>query len=251
MMVLSPMRIIFPTLFCFLLCATDASAQSSMATASGDALAEDASGKTPATASAKTPVAPAGGMAPFAVIKAKPIEGVRVKTIELGLGYTYVSHAENQSKRVGLQGAEASFTIGFSRVGIMADVGYARAANVLGTGRHSDVLSYLAGPVFHPTTRRDFDSYVHVLVGGARVSGPVLTNGGIILLGGWTMGYAWAVGGGVEYWLTDSMAIRTGADYLRTSYYDSSLAVRGQGNLRTTATVVYYFGKRSRKKRWR
>jgi hypothetical protein len=251
MMVLFPMRIIFPTLFCFLLCATDASAQSSMATASGDALAEDASGKTPATASAKTPVAPAGGMAPFAVIKAKPIEGVRVKTIELGLGYTYVSHAENQSKRVGLQGAEASFTIGFSRVGIMADVGYARAANVLGTGRHSDVLSYLAGPVFHPTTRRDFDSYVHVLVGGARVSGPVLTNGGLILLGGWTMGYAWAVGGGVEYWLTDSMAIRTGADYLRTSYYDSSLVVRGQSNLRTTAAVIYYFGKRSRKKRWR
>jgi hypothetical protein len=252
MMVLFPMRIIFPTLFCFLLCATDASAQSSMATASGEALAGDASGKTPAAAaSGKTPVAPAVGVAPFAVIKAKPIEGVRVKTIELGLGYTYVSHAENQSKRVGLQGAEASFTIGFSRVGIMADVGYARASNVLGTGRHSDVLSYLAGPVFHPTTRRDFDSYVHVLVGGARVSGPVLTNGGLILLGGWTMGYAWAVGGGVEYWLTDSMAIRTGTDYLRTSYYDSSLVVRGQSNLRTTATVVYYFGKRSRKKRWR
>ena len=234
------MRILFTALFCSLLCTAPASAQSSTAGGSGVA---------PAAASAETPLAP---LRPVKPIRSKtPIAGVRVKTIELGLGYTYVSHAENQSKRVGLQGAEASFTIGFSRVGIMADVGYARASNVLGTGRHSDVLSYLAGPVFHPTTRRDFDSYVHVLVGGARVSGPVLTNGGLILLGGWTMGYAWAVGGGVEYWLTDSMAIRTGADYLRTSYYDSSLVVRGQGNLRTTATVVYYFGKRSRKKRWR
>ena len=50
--------------------------------------------------------------------------------------------------------------------------------------------------------------------GGAKVSGPILTNGGLILLGGWATGYAWAVGGGVEYRATDSMAIRTGADYL-------------------------------------
>jgi opacity protein-like surface antigen len=128
-------------------------------------------------------------------------------------------------------------------------VGYARASNVLDTGRHSDVLTYLAGPVFHHTVRRSFDSYVHVLVGGARVSGPVLTNSGTILLGGWTTGYAWAVGGGVEYWVTDSMAIRTGADYLRTSYYDSSLAIRGQSNLRTTAALVFYFGKPSQRRR--
>jgi opacity protein-like surface antigen len=85
-------------------------------------------------------------------------------------------------------------------------------------------------------------------VGGARVSGPILTNGGLILLGGWSTGYAWAVGGGTEYWVTPSMAIRTGADYLRTTYFDASLVVRGQGNLRTTATVVYYFGMRPRKR---
>jgi len=128
-------------------------------------------------------------------------------------------------------------------------VGYARASNLLGTGRHSTVFSYLAGPVFHPAAHRGFDSYVHVLVGGAKVSGPILTNGGLILLGGWATGYAWAVGGGVEYRVTDSMAIRTGAAYLRPAFYDSSLVVRGQSNLRATATLVYYFGKQSR--RWR
>jgi hypothetical protein len=107
-----------------------------------------------------------------------PVAAAGVKTIELGLGYSYVSHAENQSKRVGLQGADASFTICFSRLDIKADVGYARASNVMGTGRRSDVLSYLVGPVFHPTTRRNFNTYVHALVGGARVSGPILTNDG-------------------------------------------------------------------------
>jgi hypothetical protein len=73
----------------------------------------------------------------------------------------------------------------------------------------------------------------------------VRLNGGGILLGGWATGYAWAVGGGVDYWFSDSLAIRTGADYLRTAYYDPSLVVRGQSNIRTTATVVYFFGKRS------
>jgi hypothetical protein len=167
----------------------------------------------------------------------------------MGLGYSYVSQQGNQSQRLGLQGADATFTIGFSRLGITADVGYARASNVLGTGRHSAVLTYLAGPVFHHTLHRSFDSYVHVLVGGAKVSGPILTNDGTILLGGWTTGYAWAVGGGLEYWATESMAIRSGADYLRTSFYDSSLGVRGQGNLRSTASVVYYFGKPSHRRR--
>ena len=245
------MRIIFSTLFCFLLCATGASAQSPNASASGEASAAVASGEAPAAdEGSRTPAAAAGGKTPAAILRGNtPVAAARGKTIELGVGYSYVRPAENQSKRAGLQGADATFTIWFPRMGIKADVGYARASNVLGTGRHSDVLSYLAGPVFHPTTRRNFDTYVHALVGGAKVSGPTLVNGGSILLGGWAMGYAWAVGGGAEYWLTDSMAIRTGADYLRTAYYDSSLVVRGQGNLRTTATVVYYFGMRSRRRR--
>jgi opacity protein-like surface antigen len=232
------MRILFPVLFCSLLCTAPASAQSSIAGASGEATA--------AAASAEPSPAP---IKPVKPIRKAPVEAAKSKTLDMGLGYSYVSQTGSQSKRLGLQGADASFTIGFSRLGITADVGYARASNVLGTGRQSSVFTYLAGPVFHHTVHHSFDSYVHVLVGGARVSGPILTNGGTILLGGWTTGYAWAVGGGVEYWATNSMAIRTGADYLRTSFYDSSLAVRGQGNLRTTASVVYYFGKGSRGQR--
>ena len=227
------MRILFSTLFCSLLCTAPASAQSSIAGASGEAAA---------AASAEAPPVPIKPVKP--IRSEPPIATARSKTIELGLGYSYLSQPGNQSNRLGLRGPDASFTIGFSRLGIMADVGYARASNVLGTGRHSAVFTYLAGPVFHHPVSRNFNSYFHVLVGGAKVSGPVLTNGGTILLGGWTTSYAWAVGGGIEYWATDSMAIRTGADYLRTAFYDSSLAVRGQGNLRTTATVVYYFGNR-------
>jgi opacity protein-like surface antigen len=244
------MRIIFPALFCFLLCATNASAQSPVATASSEATSTAASGEIPlATATGELRAAASPPLIPLSPIRSKsPVAAARGKTIEMALGYSYVSQAENQSKRLGLRGADASFTIGFSRLGLKADVGYVHASNVLGTGQHSSTFSYLAGPVFHPTRHRSFDTYVHALVGGARVSGPILTNNGLILLGGWTTGYAWALGGGVEYWVTDAVAIRTGADYMRTAFYDSSLVVRGQGNLKTTASVVYYFGMRSRKR---
>ena len=156
---------------------------------------------------------------------------------------------ESLSNRVALNGADATFTIGYSRLGLRADLGYSRAANVHGTGRHSDVFSYLAGPVFYPTAHRNVDTYIQALLGGARVSGPVPLNGGQFLLGGWATGFAWAVGGGVDYWLSDSVAIRTGVDYMRTAFYDPSLAIRGQNNIRATASVVYFFGKRSRMRR--
>jgi opacity protein-like surface antigen len=234
------MKAIFPTFLWFLLYAAHASAQSPFTAASDGSSVAGTSGEPPAASVRSNPPAAALRSGP-------PVAAAKGKTIEMGLGYSYVSQSENQSRRLGLRGADGSFTIGFSRLGVKADVGYARASNVLGTGRHSDVFSYLAGPVFHPTRHRSFDTYVHALVGGSRVSGPILTNGGRILLGGWSFGYAWAFGGGVEYWVTDSMAVRTGADYMRTAFYDSSLVVRGQGNLKTTASVVYYFGTRSRR----
>jgi opacity protein-like surface antigen len=200
------MKALFITLFCFVLCATNASAQSPVATATG-------------------------------------------RTIDVSLGYSYVSRGDSHSNRVRLKGEDASFTFGASRLAIRADLGYARAADVLGTGRHSDVLSYLAGPAFYPTTHRHVDTYIHALVGGAKVTGPVLLNRGGFLSGGWVNKIAWAVGGGADYWISDSIAIRSGVDYMRTAYFASSLATRSQNNIRTTATVVYFFRERSR--RWR
>jgi hypothetical protein len=161
-----------------------------------------------------------------------------------------MSRGDTYSNRIGLNGADTSFTIGlYSRVAIRADLGYARAANVLGSARHSDVFSYLAGPVFYPTTHYHLDTYIHVLMGGARVTGPILLNGGGFLSGGWVNKFAWAIGGGAEYWVSDSMAIRSSVEYLRTAYFDSSLAIRGQNNIKTTASVVYFLGKRSRTRR--
>jgi len=175
-----------------------------------------------------------------------PIPAARGRTVDASLGYSYLSRGESYSSRTGLSGADANLTIGLHpRLAIKADLGYARASNVGGSGRHSDVLSYLGGPVFYPAVHRRLVTYVHGLAGAARVTGPILLNGGSID-GAWVNRFAWAVGGGVEYWISDSMAFRTGADYLRTSYFEAPAMIKGQNNIRTTIAVVYFFGRHSR-----
>jgi hypothetical protein len=245
------MRTIFPALLCLLLCPTRASAQSPIVAAEAESPGVGVRDETPiAASSGKTPIATVRSETRIASIREKsPIAAGKGKTIEFSLGYSYVRSGKSFSNGMGLKGADASYTIGFSRLGVKADLGYARASNVMGTGHHSDVLSYLAGPVFYPKRHRGLDTYIHVLVGGARVSGPVRLSGGGILLGGWATGYAWAVGGGINYWASDSLAIRSGVDYMRTAYYDPSLTLRSQNNIRTTVNVVYFFGRRSVKRR--
>jgi len=178
-----------------------------------------------------------------------PVATARGKTIDVSLGYEYVSHGQSVSGPVGLTGGDASLTIGYSRLGLKLDLGYARAATITGTGHHNEILSYLAGPVFHPMIHRNFGAYVHVLAGAARISGPVPLGRGAYLLGGWATNLAWAVGGGVEYRVTDAIAVRSGLDYMRTSYFDPSLALRGQSNITSTASIVYSFVRRSRRRR--
>ena len=94
-----------------------------------------------AHASAQGPQAPATG-----------------KTIEVGLGYSYVRQGQNASSPVSLMGGDADITIGYSRFELKVDLGYARSAPLGGTGRHSGVLSYLAGPVFYPMVHRNFET---------------------------------------------------------------------------------------------
>jgi hypothetical protein len=67
-----------------------------------------------------------------------------------------------------MNGLDANITTDFRRIfGVRADLDYARAASVFNSGHHSDVLSYLAGPVFYPYRGKRLTLCVDVLVGGA------------------------------------------------------------------------------------
>jgi opacity protein-like surface antigen len=167
--------------------------------------------------------------------------------INVGAGYSYVNLSGPASTRIWLNGADVSATADFSRrVGVRADLDYVRASNVLASGNHSDVLSYLGGPVLYPTRHRHLVTYVHALIGGARVTGAIPSTGG-----GFSSGFvnklSWAFGVGAESRVSSSIALRVGADFLHTAYFDSSGIIRGQANLRIVGSVVYYFKRGSEK----
>jgi opacity protein-like surface antigen len=182
-------------------------------------------------------------LAPTRVWAQSPVASGHAPVFSASVGYSYLNFGSVQSNRFGLNGLDATFTADFfPRVGVRADLGYVRASNVLDSGRHGDVLSYLAGPVFYPTRGR-LTTYVQALFGGARVTGAIPFKPGEFLVG-YISRPAWAVGGGVEYALSPSFALRGGMDYLRASYSDSSATIRGQRGIRTVASIVYYPGHR-------
>jgi hypothetical protein len=167
--------------------------------------------------------------------------------ISASLGYLFTNVEAPASKRIELSGLDAALTIDVvPRLGTRVDVGYARASNVLNSGRHGDVLSYLAGPVFYPVRHRNLAVFAQGLFGAARLTGAVPLSGGGFLTG-YANQFACAVGTGAEYRVHDSIGFRIGADYLHTRYADPNPVIRGQNNLRLIGSFVYFFGKRSSK----
>ncbi len=172
-----------------------------------------------------------------------PVAGIG-PLVEGGLGYTYVSMDFPSTSRVGMNGLDANVTADFlGTLGVRTDLGYARTSNVFNSGHHSDVLSYLAGPVFYPFRRKRLTVYVDLLVGGARVTG-VTPNLAGEQFRGFTNKLAWVYGVGFQYSVSPSLGIRFDTNVLHTAYFNSSAAVQGQENLRTMMNVVWCFGKR-------
>jgi len=165
------------------------------------------------------------------------------------LGYSNLSRGASPSGRIGMNGVSACIAEDFSaRHGVMLELGYLRASNVLGTKHNNDVLSYMVGPIFYPARRREFVANVHVLAGGARVRGVVpLSTGGFDIAN--VHNIAWAFGAGIEHWFSDSMALRVSVDAVHTSFFNSSEVIRGQYDLRTTGSLVYYFGRHRKTRR--
>ena len=163
--------------------------------------------------------------------------------VEAGLGYSYLSLEVPSSSRLNLNGVDANLTVDFSsHLGARADFAYDFAPNAYGSGNKAQVLSYLGGPLLYLWNHKRTSVYMHSLFGGARVSGAVpASNYGYWL--GYINKFSFDVGGGVQYRDTKSLSYRLGADYLHSSFIDPNAAVRGQNNLRVTASVVYIFGR--------
>jgi opacity protein-like surface antigen len=161
--------------------------------------------------------------------------------IRAGIGLAYLDFDLAPSARQGLLGLESQMSMNLSHnFGAEIQVGYFRASNVFGSGHHSDILTYLAGPVWYPTSH-GFEPYVHALVGLARVTGPVpiATNQFDY---GMAHKLAWDLGAGMELRVHGPIRLRIGADYLHSAYFNPLLEIRGQNNLSITASIEYVFG---------
>jgi opacity protein-like surface antigen len=163
---------------------------------------------------------------------------------EASAGYTYLALDTPSQQRVGLSGVDASGFIDFnSRWGLMVDSSYARAGNVLGTGHSGNVLSFLIGPQFYPVDFGNTRIFVHTLAGVSLVNSAVPVKG-TYYLGGTVTRFSYALGGGVEHTIAGPLAVRVGADYLRTTFADSTAAMQFQNNVRFITGIVFRFGSR-------
>ena len=182
------------------------------------------------------------GTAPVHAQEGPKISGMG-PTVEGNLGFEFVSQeVPGQTSRVSMLGVDTGMTVGVtSRFGVRADFAYARSTAVFGSGSHSDIMSYLAGPVFYPLLGHRIAPYLEILGGAARVTGATpMPDGGYVR--GFSNKFAWAGGGGIEVRAWHTSSIRAGADYLHTSYFDPTVAVRGQGNIRAVVSWTHYFG---------
>ena len=166
-------------------------------------------------------------------------------SIEAHAGFEYLQQPIPTSSRIPMYGLDSGATIGVSRhFAVRLDLGYARASDVLSSGHHSDILSYLAGPVYYPFATSRLQAYVQFLAGGARVTGVTPYNQGQFITG-YANEFAWAGGGGFQILTSSDIAIRLGGDYLHTSYFDPNATLHGQGNLRAVVSFVYFLGRNS------
>ncbi len=171
-----------------------------------------------------------------------PVVAGIAPVLEAGVGYSYVDAGVPSESRMGMNGINLIGNADISRrFGVKLDVGYARNFNAYQSGHSADLLTYMAGPVFYPVRKRNMNVYAHLLLGGARETGVNFESNGQIVLG-YANRFAWSGGAGVQYRLSRVFALRVGADYLRTSFFNSNVALQGQTNIRPSISLIYTFG---------
>lgn len=195
-----------------------------------------------------TPAQPAP-FVEFTPISRPPLAAGYITAFSASAGFAATSLGMPSSGRAFLPGVDLSAAADSGKLlGAKFDLSYASTANLFNSGRRGDVLTYMAGPTFSVYHSNALTAWAHVLGGGARVAGYIGNTSSGLLFG--HVNYpAWAVGGDAEYRLSPGIGLRVSVDYLRTHFYDTSGAVRGQNSMRVVNSIVYYIGEPFRGRR--
>src|SRR5207302_2204342 len=178
-----------------------------------------------------------------------PVAAGYTSAFNLSAGYSVTDLGMSSSGHATLIGMNVGISVDSGRrFGAKLDLSYGSAPNVFSSGHRLDVLSYLVGPVLLVSNSKQLSTYAHLIFGGARVAGPFPNaNGGLST--SYVHYPAWAYGGAVEHAFSNTFAFRISVDYLRTHFFNSSGAVRGQNGLRVVNSIVYYPGAPSNRRR--
>jgi opacity protein-like surface antigen len=177
----------------------------------------------------------------------EPIAGGFSPAQEGGIGFSYTQANAPSEGQIRMNGLQAVFSTDVNRrFAVKADFGYSRSFDAFQTGHSADLMTYMVGPVFYAVRRRQLSVYGELLLGGARQTGVNFENNGQLVLG-YANEFAWAGGAGVQYEIVPSFSVRVGADYLRTSFFNSNVAVQAQPNLRSSVVLIYTFGTHGRR----
>lgn len=174
-----------------------------------------------------------------------PAPAAEVTPGDIAVGYSHLRLGFSGKPAVDLNGADIAATVNMNQSwGATVDSSYVRAGRDPQSGHSSSVLSAFAGPVFTAAQKRNFRFLIRPLLGMTLVDGSVPVNG--LFYRGWQSHFSWAIGGGIEYVLSPSYAVRFNADYLRAHFIGSNAAIDPQNGIRFSTNFVFRISPRSR-----
>lgn len=183
------------------------------------------------------------GFASHAAAQAPKIAGI-TSELEESVGYSYMQARVPSQGQLPMMGVVLSASKSVNlHLGLKLQAGYSRSSDAFQTGRKADVLTYMVGPVIYPIRRYKYDIHAHILFGGARETGVTFENDGT-LVRGYANEPAWAAGAGFQYRITRSLSLRPEVEYLKTSFFDPTLAIHSQSNLRMSLSLAFHLGQR-------
>jgi opacity protein-like surface antigen len=161
--------------------------------------------------------------------------------LDVFAGYSYIR--ENPSTAgVGsysLNGGSASVTYHIKDwISGAADFGGYHNGNILGTKVDGTLSTYLFGPRISYRSYKHFKPFGEALFGVAH-AGASIAGG---TLGSSQNAFAMAIGGGVDYRLTNRFSLRPlQVDYLLTRFKEGTPNNQSQNNLRASTGIVIHF----------
>jgi len=152
-----------------------------------------------------------------------PASAQQAPRADISLGYSYLR--EGFSGGSNAQGGNLSGAGYFNNwFGIAGDFG---AYHVSESGISANTYTYLVGPRFSANRSGRTSLFVQALVGGDR-----LTAGG-----GSAHGFSWSTGGGVEFALSQHIALRPELDYIGLRFQNNTTH-----SARASVNIVFRFG---------